>query len=109
MGPEIASIELAAAESNASGLGMISFSCVFFVLALLASSTVLTAQQHHHHRTEGGDWNAVLENLGAVHMPISCAVLRPQLRSPFRQARSRILVPFKRFTLVPAHQLHRRY
>ena len=47
--------------------------CVFFVPTLLASSTVLPAQQHHHHRTEGGDGNAVLEKLGAVHMPISCA------------------------------------
>jgi hypothetical protein len=47
--------------------------CVVSILALLLSCTVLTAQQHHHHGAEGGDANAVLEKLGAVHMPISCA------------------------------------
>jgi tetratricopeptide (TPR) repeat protein len=47
--------------------------CALFILTLLASSTAVTAQQHHHHGAEGGDANAVLEKLGAVHMPISCA------------------------------------
>jgi tetratricopeptide (TPR) repeat protein len=47
--------------------------CAVFILALLLSCTAFTAQQHHHHGAEGGDANAVLEKLGAVHMPISCA------------------------------------
>jgi tetratricopeptide (TPR) repeat protein len=47
--------------------------CVVSILALLLSCTVLTAQQHHHHGAEGGDATAVLEKLGAVHMPISCS------------------------------------
>jgi tetratricopeptide (TPR) repeat protein len=47
--------------------------CALSILGLLAISTVVTAQQHHHHRAEGGDANAVLEKLGGVHMPISCA------------------------------------
>jgi hypothetical protein len=56
--------------------------CAFFVLAILASSTVLTAQQHHYDRTEGGDGNAVLEKLGAVYMPISCAA---SVQTPFER------------------------
>jgi hypothetical protein len=56
--------------------------CAFFVLALLASSTVLTAQQHHHHEAEGGNANIVLEKLGAVHMPISCAA---SVQTPFER------------------------
>ena len=43
------------------------------IFIFLLSSKVLTAQQHHHHGAEGGDTNTVLEKLGAVHMPISCA------------------------------------
>jgi hypothetical protein len=49
---------------------------LFCALALALSFTVLTAQQqHHHHEAEGGDANAVLEKLSAVHMPISRAAL----------------------------------
>jgi tetratricopeptide (TPR) repeat protein len=44
-----------------------------FIFSLLASLKVLTAQQQHHHGAEGGDTSAILEKLGAVHMPISCA------------------------------------
>jgi hypothetical protein len=54
---------------------------LFCALALPLSFTVLTAQQHHHHHeAEGGDANAVLEKLGAVHMPISCAA---SVQAPF--------------------------
>jgi len=42
-------------------------------LFLCGSGSSLVAQQHHHHGAEGGDPNAALEKLGAVHMPISCA------------------------------------
>jgi tetratricopeptide (TPR) repeat protein len=45
-----------------------------FIFTLLASSKVLIAQQNHHHGAEGGDTSPVLEKLGAVHMPITCAV-----------------------------------
>jgi hypothetical protein len=56
---------------------------LFCALALPLSFTVLTAQQHHHHHeAEGGDANAVLEKLGAVHMPISSAAL---VRTPFER------------------------
>jgi tetratricopeptide (TPR) repeat protein len=55
---------------------------LFCALALPLSFTVLTAQQHHHHEAEGGDANAVLEKLGAVHMPISCAAL---VQTPFER------------------------
>ncbi len=56
--------------------------CALFVLALLASSTSLPAQQHHHHGVEGGDANAFLEKLGAVHMPISC---NGSVQAPFER------------------------
>jgi tetratricopeptide (TPR) repeat protein len=56
--------------------------CAVSILALLLSCTVLTAQQHHHHGAEGGDANAVLEKLGAVHMPISCAA---SVQAPFER------------------------
>jgi tetratricopeptide (TPR) repeat protein len=56
--------------------------CALFVLALIASSTVLTAQQHHHHGSEVGDANAVLEKLGAAHMPISCVA---SVQAPFER------------------------
>jgi hypothetical protein len=52
------------------------------IFTLLPSSKVLTAQQHHHHGAEGGDSNSVLEKLGAVHMPISCAHSR---QAPFER------------------------
>ena len=51
-------------------------------LTLLLSCTLVTAQQHHHHGAEGGDPNAVLEKLGAVHMPISCAA---SVQTPFER------------------------
>lgn len=69
-------------SSAISGDKMKKLFCVFVVLALLASSTVLTAQQQHHHRAEGGSESAVLEKLGAVHMPISCAV---SVQTPFER------------------------
>jgi hypothetical protein len=53
---------------------------LFCALALPLSFIVLTAQQHHHHEAEGGNANAVLEKLGAVNMPISCAAL---VQTPF--------------------------
>jgi hypothetical protein len=56
--------------------------CAVSILALLLSCTALTAQQHHHHGAEGGDANAVLEKLGAVHMPISCAA---SVQAPFER------------------------
>ena len=56
--------------------------CALSILALLALSTVLTAQQHHHHGAEGGDANATLEKLGAVHMPISC---NAAVQAPFER------------------------
>jgi tetratricopeptide (TPR) repeat protein len=49
---------------------------------LNAGATDVTAQQHHHHGAEGGDANTVLEKLGAVHMPISCAA---SVRAPFER------------------------
>jgi tetratricopeptide (TPR) repeat protein len=49
---------------------------------LNVGATVVTAQQHHHHGAEGGDANAVLEKLGAVHMPISCAA---SVQAPFER------------------------
>src|SRR5260370_40524755 len=42
-------------------------------LILPASSTVLNAQQHHQYGSEGADPIAVVEQFGAVQMPISCA------------------------------------
>jgi hypothetical protein len=54
---------------------------LFCAVALPLSFTVLTAQQHHHHhKGEGGDANAVLEKLSAVHMPISRAA---SVHAPF--------------------------
>ena len=73
-------------SSAISGDKMKKLFCVFVVLALLASSTVLTAQQQHHHRAEGGSESAVLEKLGAVHMPISCAA---SVQTPFERGIAR--------------------
>jgi len=56
--------------------------CAPSILTLLASCMAATAQQHHHHRAEGGDANAGLEKLGAVHMPISCAA---SVQAPFER------------------------
>lgn len=55
--------------------------CPLSILTLLAAA-VVPAQQHHRHEAEGGDANAVVEKLGAVHMPISCA---GSVQAPFER------------------------
>ena len=60
---------------------MKSFCTTFCLVTLLATPLALSAQ-HHHHGAEGGDTNAAMEKLGAVHMPISCAA---SVQAPFER------------------------
>ena len=60
---------------------MKSFCTTFCLVTLLATPLALSAQ-HHHHGAEGGDPNAAMEKLGAVHMPISCAA---SVQTPFER------------------------
>ena len=52
------------------------------ILVILTSSTLLPAQQHHRHGAEGDDANPVIEKIGTVNMPISCAT---SVQAPFER------------------------